>query len=290
MTKPVDVVNRLCPGAKPSYVAAIARGGPQFSDYSIITPLRLAHFLAQIFHESGGLRIEWESGAYSAKRLLEIFGVGHHSAAITSDEAARLAYNGPAIFERVYGLGNPEKARELGNTQAGDGYKFRGGGLMQTTGKDNYRRIGEKIGVDLVAHPELVLDPRYALLPALVEWGEGRLNYYADGDDLLSVSRAINLGSPHSTKTPNGLADRANWLRQTKAAVGVSVDLSPLAEAPAPAQKPAASPPVGPPTTAPPVPVPPQAPPPQPAAAGLAGVVAAIGRFLAALFKKGQRP
>lgn len=217
--RPVDVVDRLAPRAKPAYREAIANGAAQFKKYGITTPRRMAQFLAQIFHESGGLTIDWESGNYSAERLMEIFGKGRHSAAVTWPEAVRLAHNGPAIFERVYGLGNPVKARDLGNTHPGDGYKFRGGGLMQTTGGDNYRRVGQKIGVDLFSHPELVLDPRFALLPALVEWDEGHLNSYADRGDVLSISRIINIGNANTSKTPNGYDDRKDWLRKISSMV-----------------------------------------------------------------------
>lgn len=218
--RPVEIVDRLCSRAKPAYREAVDKGSTQFKRYGITTPKRMSQFLAQIFHESGALTIDWESGNYSAERLMEIFGVGHHSAAITWPEAVRIAHNGPAIFERVYGLGNPSKARELGNVHAGDGYKFRGGGLMQTTGGDNYRRIGQKIGVDLYSHPELVLDPRFALLPALVEWDEGSLNSYADKGDVLSVSRVINLGNAKTSKIPNGYADRKAWLYRIGSIIG----------------------------------------------------------------------
>lgn len=212
--RPIDVVNRLCPAARDFYRKAIADGDPLFTKYGVTTNARLSQFLAQIFHESGGLTIAWESGNYSAERLYEVFGVGRHSAAVTRDEAQRLAHNGPAIFERVYGRGNPIKAKDLGNTEPGDGWRYRGGGLMQTTGRDNYRRVGQKIGVDLEANPSLVLDPEHALKPALVEWDEGHLNYYADKGDVLAISRKINLGSVSSTKKPNGLDDRINWLRR----------------------------------------------------------------------------
>jgi putative chitinase len=67
---------------------------------------------------------------YSAPRLLEIFGVNRHSAAVTAFEAEKLARKPEAIAERVYGLGNPRKARELGNTQPGDGFRFRGNGIL----------------------------------------------------------------------------------------------------------------------------------------------------------------
>lgn len=207
--RPIDVVRRLCPHAKSSYQLAFENGDELFAKAGITTPLRLAHFLAQCFHETGGLTIEWESGAYSADRLMQIFGVGHHSAAITPDEAQRLAKNGPAIFERVYGLGNPKKARELGNTRPGDGYLFRGGGIMQTTGGANYKRMGDKCGVDFYNHPELVLSAEHALKPALAEWTEGNLNDAADRDDIRAITRRINGGY-------NGLDDRQAWFNKIR--------------------------------------------------------------------------
>jgi len=79
---------------------------------------------------------------YSAERLMQIFGVGRHSAAVTPAEAERLAHDERAIAERVYGLGNPRKALELGNKEQGDGFRYRGCGLMQTTGRFNFRLMG----------------------------------------------------------------------------------------------------------------------------------------------------
>jgi hypothetical protein len=124
-------------------------------------------------------------------------------------------------------LGNPDKARVLGNTRPGDGYRFRGGGLMQTTGGANYRRIGQKIGVDLYGHPEYVLSAEHALKPALIEWTENKLNDYADRDDVLSISKAINLGNVNAPKIPNGLADRQNYVRRYKQVID-SVELHPV--------------------------------------------------------------
>ena len=83
---------------------------------------------------------------YSAARLVEVFGVNRHSAAITMTEALRLARDEEAIAERVYGLGNPRKAAELGNTQPGDGFQYRGNGVLQTTGRGNHARLGTACG------------------------------------------------------------------------------------------------------------------------------------------------
>lgn len=206
--RPIELVRKVCPRARASYTAAIENGDYLFRDAGITTPIRLAHFLAQICHESSGLTIEWESGNYRAARILQIFGVGRHSAAVTPDEAERLAGNGPALFERVYGLGNPRK-HDLGNTQPGDGWRYRGGGLMQTTGRANYRRMGQKCGVDFEGNPELVLSAEHALKPALAEWTEGKLNAAADRDDLIAITKKINGGL-------NGLSDRRAWLAKIR--------------------------------------------------------------------------
>lgn len=234
MARPIDIVRKVCPRAKASYLAAINSGDDLFKEAGIVTPLRLAHFLAQICHESGGLTIEWESGAYRAARIMEIFGVGHHSAAVTEEEAQKLAGDGPALFERVYGLGNPKKAAELGNIHPGDGWRYRGGGLLQTTGRGNYRRMGRKCGVDFENFPQLVLSAEHALKPALSEWTEGDLNHFADADDILPITRRINGGL-------NGLADRRAWLAKIEPLID-SVTLSPVPLPPRPSDLPAPKP------------------------------------------------
>jgi putative chitinase len=165
----------------------------------------MAHFLAQALHETGGFRVLHENMRYSEKRLMEIFGVNRHSAAITPAEAARLAGNEEAIAERVYGLGNPRKARELGNNKPGDGYRYRGNGVLQTTGRANHRRADTARGIDLEGNPELATTAEHALKPALQAWTGGGLNEFADKNDIRTITRCINGGF-------NGLDDRERWL------------------------------------------------------------------------------
>ena len=216
MTHLADVLRTIAPAAKGNYMAAFVQGDALLVKHDITTPDRLAHFLAQVLHETGGLVREWENMNYSAARLCEVFGQGRHSAGITEAQAHALAYDQPAIAERVYGLGNPRKAQELGNTKPDDGFRYRGGGLMQTTGRANYRRMGQRCGVDFEAAPELIVSAAHALKPALAEWSESRLNAFADANDLLSISRAINLGNPRSQRVPNGLQDRATWFAKVR--------------------------------------------------------------------------
>ncbi|MBR1123485.1 TIGR02594 family protein [Bradyrhizobium lablabi] len=216
MARVVDILRQVAPKASPKYLAAFERGNSLLQRHQIITPDRLAHFLAQILHESGGLTLERESMKYRTERLLEIFGVGRHSAAITPAEAQSLARDEQAIAERVYGLGNARKAQELGNKDPGDGFKYRGAGLMQTTGRANYRRMGLLCGVDFEKKPDLVFSARHALKPALAEWSEAGLNVYADNNDILAISRAINCGSPRSKTIPNGMQDRTTWFAKVR--------------------------------------------------------------------------
>jgi putative chitinase len=200
----VAAIKRVSPKCKAVYLDGFAANGPLLEKYGITTPLRATNLAAQFLGETGGGTVIQESGSYKAARIMEIFGVGHHSAAVTAAEARRLAGDGPALFERVYGLGNPRKAHELGNTQPGDGWKFRGIGILQSTGRGAAKRWGDKCGADFTADIMLMVDPRYVLLPALFEWDANKLNVKADQDDVRAIRRAINGGY-------NGLADVQSW-------------------------------------------------------------------------------
>jgi putative chitinase len=203
----IDAVTRIARDAHDNYLEALRRGEALFEEHGITTPLRMAHFLAQSLHETGGFTILRENMNYSASRLVEIFGVNRHSAAVTAAEAERLARQPKAIAERVYGLGNPRKARELGNTLPGDGFRYRGNGVLQTTGRGNHHRMGTLCGVDFEGNPDLVIDPEYAMKPALQEWTENELNVYADKNDIRTITRRINGGFM-------GIAGREAWFNK----------------------------------------------------------------------------
>lgn len=208
MVTAAQILAQVAPTAKAPYVAAFADGDALLAQFGIATPLRLAHFLAQALHETGGFTVLRESMNYrTVERLLEIFGVGRHSAAITADEAPKLVGQPEALAERVYGLGNTRKAKELGNTNTGDGFRYRGGGVLQTTGGANYKRMGDKVGVDFYRNPDLIVAPEHALKPALYEWAEGKLNDAADRNDLKTITRIINGGT-------NGLRERQAWFER----------------------------------------------------------------------------
>jgi putative chitinase len=162
--------------------------------FNITTPLRLAHFLSQCGHESGGFRLVNENVNYSAAGLKGIF--GKYFPGNLSESYARQPQK---IASRVYGgrMGN-------GAESTGDGYKFRGRGYIQLTGKDNYTRFGKFIGKDTVANPDLVAT-KYPLASAAFFFDSNKLWSICDkGSDnatVTAVTKRVNGGTI-------GLADR----------------------------------------------------------------------------------
>lgn len=198
---------QFAPRAKPDLIAIIAdKGNEVLARFGINTNAnRLCHFLAQVSHECAGFTVLEENLNYSATRMVQVFGPGRHSARITEAEARTLAGNKQAFAERIYGLGNPSMARRLGNTQPGDGYRYRGRGFMQLTGRANYREMGIKIGVNLEENPDLAAEPLYALMTAAAFWDNRDLNKLADRNDLEGITKRINGGT-------NGLDHRKSNL------------------------------------------------------------------------------
>lgn len=153
--------------------------------------LRLAAFLAQIGHESGRFTEIEENLNYSAPRLLHTFGKY-----FTSETAKIYERNPKDIANIAYGgrMGN-------GPASTGDGWRFRGRGLIQLTGRSNYRDCGKALGLDLENNPDLLLDPMVAARSAGWFWTERRLNPLADAGDMKTLTLRINGGM-------NGYDDR----------------------------------------------------------------------------------
>lgn len=179
--------------------------------FGISTPLRAAHFLAQLGHESLSLGRVEEGLSYSRDRLLEVFGKY-----VTPAEAAAFVHQPVKLGNRVYAKRNGNGAES-----SGDGYRYRGRGPMMHTGRGNYRRIGELIGQPLEELPALLLEPETGAMAAAAFWADNGLNAYADQRDVLAVSRVVNLGNARSRATPNGFADRTARLQRCMTALGV---------------------------------------------------------------------
>jgi putative chitinase len=181
--------------------AVIAMIPDTAAKFQINTPLRLAHFLAQCGHESGGFRATQENLNYSAKGLNGIF----KKYFPTEASAAAYARNPQKIANKVYGgrMGNGLEA-------SGEGYKFRGRGYIQLTGKENYTAFGKAIGEDILANPDKVAST-YALLSAAWFFSKNGLHKMADGGATDSVVTSI-------TKRVNGgtigLADRIKHFKE----------------------------------------------------------------------------
>jgi putative chitinase len=178
----------------------IANQAEAYTLADLTTPRRLAHFWAQVSHESGGGATLEENLNYSAKRMMQVWPSRFH----TELEAQPFAHNAKALGIKVYG-------GRLGNRAAPstDGYDYRGRGGLQITGQDNYRAIGLICGLDLVAHPELTIAPDGFLMVACAVWKSHGCNPFASADDLRGVTRKINGGLI-------GLDSRAAWLRKWK--------------------------------------------------------------------------
>ena len=199
-------IRRLFPRAREDYVRLFTGNGVLLAQYGLSDPLPLCHFLARAGGpETGGLRIVEENGNYSAQRLREVW-----PNRFTEAQARVYAGKPQAILSRAYAR------KELGNgpEATGDGWRYRGRGLMQTTGKANYARMGAKLKVDLVANPDLLAtDLTLGLKAALIEWQELGLTAICNRlgpthEAVLAVARGINLGNPNSRKQPNGLKDQ----------------------------------------------------------------------------------
>jgi putative chitinase len=174
----------------------------------INTPNRLAQFLAAIGYESGGFSVKEEKFGFSAVRLHQIF-----PNRLTLDAATRIAGKPEQVANVIY-------ANKLGNgpPQSGDGWKFRGRGPFGffITGRYNYARYGQAIGVDLVNSPDLVNDPDIAFAISAAIWQVSRANEAAENDDLALAAHRYS-GVPLGASA--GLSQRKIWLAQAKKAV-----------------------------------------------------------------------
>lgn len=151
-----------------------------FRTYGILdAPLRLIHFMGQCGHESGSFR----------------------------------------YMEEIASGADYEGRKDLGNTQSGDGKRYKGRGPIQLTGRSNYRSDGAKLGIDLERHPEIVAMPSIGLLTSCLYWSRTGLNALADTDDGVAIGRSINRGDPRATKPANGEAERIAFTARVRALV-----------------------------------------------------------------------
>ena len=159
--------------------------------YEINTPERVAGFLAQVGHESGGLRFTVENLNYRADALTRVW-----PSRFPPGIAESYAMQPEKIANRAYAdrMGN-------GNEASGDGWKYRGRGLIQLTGADNYADFSLSADNEALSDPDSVAEPELAALSAGWFWSRNGLNALADAKDIVGMTRRINGGT-------NGLDDR----------------------------------------------------------------------------------
>jgi len=170
-----QILGRTPPNLQ-AFTTAFNDGFPRFE---ITTPQRVCHFLAQVAHETGGLRWLRELG----------------------DQAYFTQY---------------ENRRDLGNTQPGDGYRYRGAGLLHTTGRYNFALISTSLGIDFLNQPDRLAELPHCVTAGLWEWQRRKLNQWADVDDVQTITRRINGGL-------NGLRDRLSYLQRAKLVLGIEM-------------------------------------------------------------------
>ena len=156
-------------------------------EFSINTADRVAMFIAQVMHESGKLAFVSENLNYKAASLDAVFPKYFKNAGRNAEEYAKQPEK---IANVVYAsrMGN-------GDTASGDGYRYRGRGLIQLTGKDNYRACSEGLGQDLVDDPSYLETPEGACRSAAWFWDKNNLNESADAGDILTNTKRINGGT-----------------------------------------------------------------------------------------------
>lgn len=167
--------------------------------YGITTERRVAHFLSQCAHESGGFKRLEENLNYSAKALRAVF--GRYFGDSPKRDADEYHRQPEMIANYVYM--DEFRKYKMGNTEEGDGWRFRGRGLKQLTGRENYTRFGDSVGMSAEEAAEYVATPAGAVESACWYWDSRNLNAIADGDDVKAMTKKINGGTI-------GLEDRQN--------------------------------------------------------------------------------
>ena len=208
-------ISKFSPRTRADILNAIGAGLAQADAAGINTPLRIQHFFSEIATETDGLTTLSEDMNYTTSELLRTWPHKFSSAS----QAEQLAAEGQiAIADYVYAgvLGN-------GGQSSGDGWTYRGGGLIQLTGRMNYKNTGEELGLDgqLEQHPELLRMGPTAFDTAVAFWKSKNINALADQDDVTGVRKAVNGGT-------NGLGTAKIWLALAK-----KVFVVPVAGAPA---------------------------------------------------------
>ena len=208
---PVNVtlaqIQHLAPNARSSYRDAFQNGQAVLDQCGISdSPLRVAHFMAQVLHESSGLSFQIESLNYSPERLPKVWPSRFKPVGPLDPCCSLTTRRNSATRSTAVAWATPGERR----------LHYRGRGLLQLTGRDSYveattnLRKQNAVAPDFVTTPDAVFSAQWCLAVAAAKWASVGCNAFADQDDIRRVTRAINGGLI-------GLSDRTEWLRLTKA-------------------------------------------------------------------------
>ena len=170
-------------------------------EFGINTPQRIAGFLSQCAHESGGFERLQENLNYSADGMAGIWPrrfavMGPDNKPVKKDGKNQPNKFALALHRKPEMIANVVYSGRMGNgpTESGEGWLYRGRGLKQLTGKDNHRACSAGLGVDLVANPDLLLEPVYAARSAAWFWSTNKCDVFADAGDIEGLTKRINGG------------------------------------------------------------------------------------------------
>ena len=204
----LEQIVQLAPQCGAAYREAFGKGQAVLDRYAIsANPLRVAHFIAQLMHESGALTLQYENLRYSPGRLPKIW--PQRFKPLGPLNPRKYAWNPQKLANEVY-------RGRMGNVRPGDGYLYRGRGMLQLTGKDSYARATAILrqsmpnAPDLTREPDAVLSAAWSLHVAAAAWQARGCNCGADQDDVAKVTMLINGGAI-------GLAERIIWTARTRA-------------------------------------------------------------------------
>lgn len=201
----VAVLKHLWPHAATSVVADTAgQSSIVFPKFNLSTPLRVAHFLAQISHESDGGTITEENLNYTTPARIAAVWPSRFSV----ESAQAYTHNPQKLADKVY---NGRMGNRVGTD---DGWNFRGRGFLQITGRDSYDRIGRQLGLDLVNNPSLVNAYDQRLKIAVAEFVNLGCLPFCDADDIVNITHHVNGGLI-------GLPDRRAWFAKWKLALSI---------------------------------------------------------------------
>lgn len=207
-------IQRLAPKALPEYVDALVGGHDEMMLAGLNTSLRMACFLGQCAHETGGFTIVRENTNWTPQQMTVLWPSRFKT---TLDPRIVLA-KGDQI--KLANVAYSNRRSDLGNIGGDDGWDYRGGGFLQHTGRACYAETGAAIGVDLEGDPQLIEDAPISLSASLYTWGRHDLNRFADRGYIRAVGNAINRGDPYSTRDPIGQEGRQRWTERAMATLG----------------------------------------------------------------------